>query len=103
MVPAVYQSPKARHEAQGSPAEGRVFPAGSASGHLDQSSAKIQHDRALRQIRKEHEIMPSIPAVKTFEPYCMRHAALTWLEESGCDAFTVARIAGHSSITMTQR
>lgn len=25
------------------------------------------------------------------------------LAESGCDAFTLARIAGHSSITITQR
>jgi hypothetical protein len=41
--------------------------------------------------------------VKAFEPYCLRHTALTRLAESGCDAFTLARIAGHSSITITQR
>jgi site-specific recombinase XerD len=40
---------------------------------------------------------------KGFEPYCLRHSALTMLAESGCDAFTLARIAGHSSITITQR
>jgi integrase len=40
---------------------------------------------------------------KGFEPYCLRHSALTLLAESGCDAFTLARIAGHSSITITQR
>jgi hypothetical protein len=40
---------------------------------------------------------------KGFEPYCLRHSALTFLAESGCDAFTLARIAGHSSITITQR
>jgi integrase len=33
----------------------------------------------------------------------MRHTALTRLGESGCDVFTLARIAGHSSITITQR
>ena len=38
-----------------------------------------------------------------FEIYCLRHSALTMLAESGCDAFTLARIAGHSSITITQR
>jgi len=42
---------------------------------------------------------------KPFEPYrtspLRAHAAL-W-RESGCDAFTLARIAGHSSITITQR
>jgi len=40
---------------------------------------------------------------KGFEIYCLRHSALTMLAESGCDAFTLARIAGHSSITITQR
>jgi site-specific recombinase XerD len=42
-------------------------------------------------------------ALKPFAPYCLRHTALTRLAESGCDAFTLARIAGHSSITITQR
>src|ERR1039457_588162 len=40
---------------------------------------------------------------KGFEPYCLRRSALTRLSENGCDAFTLARIAGHSSITITQR
>jgi hypothetical protein len=33
------------------------------------------------------------------------HTELRWLwfAESGCDAFTPARMAGHSSITITQR
>ena len=37
-----------------------------------------------------------------FEPYVMRHTALTRMAPF-CDAFTLARIAGHSSITITQR
>ena len=41
--------------------------------------------------------------MKPFPPYVMRHTALTRLAEAGCDAFTLARIAGHSSITITQR
>jgi hypothetical protein len=40
--------------------------------------------------------------VGRFEIYCFRHTALTWLSPC-CDAFTVDRIAGHSSITITQR
>jgi len=103
MVPAVFEALKTRHKAQGCPAEGWVFPSGSASGHVEQSTAKILHDRALKQISKAHEILPSIPEVKPFEPYCLRHSALTKLAEAGCDAFTLARIAGHSSITITQR
>ena len=103
MVPAVYAALKARHESHRSPSEGWVFPAGSQSGHLEQSSAKIQHGKALAMIGTAHKLLESIPEVKPFEPYCLRHTALTWLAESGCDAFTLARIAGHSSITITQR
>lgn len=103
MVPAVYQALKSRHEGQGSPSDGWVFPAGSRSGHLEQSSAKIQHAKSLALLHKAHEIRSEIPLVESFEPYCLRHTALTWLAESGCDAFTLARIAGHSSITITQR
>jgi integrase len=38
-----------------------------------------------------------------FQPYVLRHTALTRLAEAGCDVFTLARIAGHSSITITHR
>ncbi len=103
MIPAVYEAVKALRELQGKPENGWVFPSGSASGHLEESSAKKYHAGALARLSKAHEIEPSIPEVKPFEPYCMRHTALTWLAESGCDAFTLARIAGHSSITITQR
>jgi site-specific recombinase XerD len=41
--------------------------------------------------------------VRPFEPYCLRHTALTNLADLGCDSFTLAKIAGHSSITITQR
>ena len=33
----------------------------------------------------------------------LRHTMLTRLGESGVDAFTIMRIAGHSSITVSQR
>jgi Phage integrase family len=37
-------------------------------------------------------------------PYTLRHTALTNLgEKAGGDVFVLARIAGHSSITVTQR
>jgi len=35
--------------------------------------------------------------------YTMRHTFLTRLGASGCDAWTLARIAGHSSITISAR
>ncbi len=121
--------------APGRPAEGCVFPAGSASGHLEESSAKIQHADALKKLEAAkaafknwadnrhsgpwHEAVSEqtgldrgfvirhadvIEAgIKRFELYSLRHAALTRLAEAGCDAFTLARIAGHSSIQITMR
>ena len=35
--------------------------------------------------------------------YSFRHTFLTRLGESGCDAWTLARIAGHSSIAISSR
>lgn len=35
--------------------------------------------------------------------YSLRHTALTRPEENGADAFTIMRIAGHSSVTTSQR
>lgn len=92
MVPAVYQALKARNEAQGSSREGWVFPTGSVSGHLEESVAKLYHAKALKASK-----------VKPFEPYCLRHTALTNLAKAGVDAFTLARIAGHSRISTTER
>jgi len=92
LVPAVYDALKVRHEAQGFPASGWVFPTGSASGHIEESRAKQWHEKALR-----------LSGATPFEPYCLRHTALTKLADAGCDAFTLARIAGHSSIRVTER
>ena len=41
--------------------------------------------------------------VPRFEPYVLRHTALTKLAAKGADAYTLARIAGHSSIVITMR
>ena len=102
MVPEVYAVLKDRHQAQGEPLEGWVFPSGSRSGHFEQDSAKNQHAAALRLLNKQAK-EKNETGIPRFEPYCIRHTALTRLAESGCDAFTLARIAGHSSITITQR
>jgi integrase len=81
----------ARHHACGNPTEGWVFPAGNKHGHVQQSCAKAHAAAAKRA------------GLKRFPIYALRHSALTRLAESGCDAFTLARIAGHSSITITQK
>jgi integrase len=36
-------------------------------------------------------------------PYSLRHTFLTRLGESGCDVWTLARIAGHASINISAR
>ncbi|MGA7315787.1 MAG: tyrosine-type recombinase/integrase [Silvibacterium sp.] len=135
MVPEVYATLKERHANQKFPVEGWVFPAGSRSGHLEESSAKISHGDAMKKLtaasaahrawveqgrngdwlaavertsKLDREYLERHSGViqagwKRFQPYCLRHTALTLLAQAGCDAFTLARIAGHSSITITQR
>ena len=44
---------------------------------------------------------PIFPA--DFVLHSLRHTMLTRLGESGVDAFTIMRIAGHSSIVVSQR
>jgi integrase len=70
-----------------------VFPSGSKQGHLTGDGTKEQHTKAL----KDSGVLP-------FVPYVLRHTALTRLGKStNGDVFALARIAGHSSITITQR
>jgi integrase len=108
MVPAVYAALKARREAAGNPEEGWLFPASSREGHLNKDTAKDQHKRALDRANAKAKAEAAKKAeapkeIKPFQPYVLRHTALTQLAEAGCDVFTLARIAGHSSITITQR
>ncbi len=92
MVPGVLEALKRRHEESGKPARGWVFPADTESGHTDEGSLKRAHSDALRD-----------SGVDPFPPYILRHTLLSELGMSGCDAFTLAVIAGHDSIRMTQR
>ena len=101
MLTQVFTVLHKRWTAQGEPTEGWVFPSGSACGHFEGSTAKGFHARALK--RANENLEENEPPMQRFEPYVMRHTALTQLGESGCDVFTLARIAGHSSITITQR
>jgi integrase len=102
MMPAVYSALKARWETAGKPEEGWMFPAGSREGHLNKDTAKDHYKKAIDQANAKaradgaREIVP-------FQPYFLRHTALTQLANCGCDVFTLARIAGRSSITITQR
>src|SRR5205823_4536816 len=92
LTPRVRSILEARWEAAGRPLEGWVWPAPTKTGHIDHSSLKKQHIKALR-----------LSGVRSFVLYSLRHTFLTRLGESGCDVWTLARIAGHSSIGISSR
>jgi integrase len=81
-----------RWERAGKPSEGWVWPTPTRSGHVESCSVKRQHRTGLK-----------ISKVRPFVLYSLRHTFLTRLGESGCDAWTLARIAGHSSISISAR
>jgi integrase len=92
MTPRVRSVLENRWKAAGKPSDGWVWPAPTQSGHLEGSSIKKQHANALKNSK-----------VRPFVLYSLRHTFLTRLGESGCDAWTLARIAGHSSVSMSTR
>jgi integrase len=92
MSPRVRTVFERRWDAAQKPSEGWVWAADTLSGHIEPSTTKKQHQRALR-----------LSGVRPFVIYSLRHTFLTRLGEAGCDAWTLARIAGHSSIAMSAR
>jgi integrase len=89
-------------EKAGKPLEGWVWPAQTRSGHLESSSLKKQLARTFKTLSENAKKSGAQP-VRKFVLYSLRHTFLTRLGESGCDAWTLARIAGHSSIAMSTR
>ena len=81
-----------RCQASDKPNEGWVFPASTKSGHIEPSSLRNQHKLALK-----------LSGVRPFVLYTLRHTFLTRLGQSGCDVWTLARIAGHSTLGISQR
>jgi integrase len=92
MTPRLRTLLETRWIGTGKPTEGWVWPAETASGHAEPSTIKKQHEKALK-----------LSGVRPFVLYSLRHTFLTRLGESGCDVFTLARIAGHSNIQMALR
>jgi integrase len=70
--------------------EGWVFSANTKSGHVDR--LKSQHRAALRD-----------SGVRPFVLCSLRHTMLTRLGEAGAEAFAIQKIAGHSSVLISQR
>jgi len=89
-------------ESAGKPDEGWVWPAPTKSGHIEPSSLKKKHAKVFETLA-ETANKGTGKAVRPFVLYSLRHTFLTRLGESGCDVWTLARIAGHSSIRISSR
>lgn len=70
-----------------------LFPGDSPAAPILVTSLDHQHDRVREAIK--------LP--KDFVIHSLRHTMLTRLGESGAGAFEIMRIAGHSSVTVSQR
>jgi integrase len=58
----------------------------------------------LSSLDHQHAIVrDALKLQKDFVIHSLRHTMLTRLGEAGADAFTIMRIAGHSSVTVSQR
>jgi integrase len=72
---------------------GWVFTDESGTGPLSRFTVRDQHGTVRRALR--------LPADAVI--HSLRHTMLTRLGEAGVDAFTIMRIAGHSTITVSQK
>jgi len=69
---------------------------------VESSSFKKQHARTFTKVN-EQAASNKENGVRPFVLYSLRHTFLTRLGESGCDAWTLSRIAGHSNVSMSSR
>ena len=102
MTPRVRMTLEARWKRFDKPSEGWVWAAPTASEHVEPSTLKKQHARTFRIMSEEAKKNDESP-VRPFVLYTLRHTFLTRLGASGCNVWTLARIAGHSSIQMSSR
>ena len=79
-----------------------MWDAPTKSGHVEPSTLKKQHANTFKTIA-EQAALNNLKPVRPFVLYSLRHTFLTRLGESGCNVWTLARIAGHASIQMSSR
>ena len=70
-----------------------VFPGEKPEAPILGTSLDHQHD----------DVRTALNLPKDFVIHSLRHTMLTRLGEAGAEAFTIMRIAGHSSVTVSQR
>lgn len=103
MTPRVLRVFRERFDAQGRPSDGWIFPSASRDGHVNHNTTRAQHEKAFVTLEQARRDDPALAEIKRFEPYVLRHTALTRLAEAGADVYALAKIAGHSTILITQR
>jgi integrase len=108
LTPRVRFILETRWEFAGKPTEGWVWPAPTRCDHVNHASLKKQHIRTFKTANAQATKMAASTGAKAvlltpWVLYSFRHTFLTRLGESGCDAWTLARIAGHSSIAISSR
>ena len=79
------------HEAAGKPHLGYVL-TDDGREHITYNAIKCQHERRVQRLK-----------MAKFRLYDLRHTFLTRLGEANTDPYTIQKIAGHSSILMSQR
>jgi integrase len=108
MTPRVRFVLETRWELAEKPEHGWVWPAPTKSSHVEHGTFKKQHARAFRTANQQvaernAKYGTNEKPLRPWVLYSTRHTFLTRLGESGVDAWTLARIAGHSSIAISSR
>lgn len=81
-----------------------VFPAPTKSGHIEPSSLKKQHIKAIAEATRilREETRKKDAQFALFELYTLRHTCLTrWAPQM--DPWTLAYLAGHRDMNITKR
>ena len=82
------------HKEANKPDLGFVFPRDEkGKDHVPYDTINSQHDVTMKALEN----------LKKFRLYDLRNTLLTRLGEAGADAFAIQKIAGHSTITVSQR
>jgi integrase len=102
MTPRVRAILETRFKEAGKPDEGWIWPAPTRSGHIEPSSIRDHHENVFTTIEDEAKLRGE-KGVRRFVLYSLRHTFLTRLGQSGCDVWTLARIAGHSNIKVSMK
>jgi integrase len=91
LTPRVRAVLETRWSAAGSPSDGSVWPAPTKSGHIDHSTLKKAHTRALK-----------LSGGRPFVLYSLRHSFATRLAPR-VDAWTLCKIMGWASLSVAMR